>query len=114
MSINSITPISLLSFNPISKPDSLTNTESIPNTAQGNGLAKAGGDFAKFLNDAIQQVDSLQKNADAASAALATGQVQDLHTVMIALEKASLSLSMTVEVRNKVLDAYNEIMRMQI
>lgn len=75
---------------------------------------KENSDFSQFLADALKEVDSLQKNADAASVGLATGQIQDLHTVMVALEKASLSLSLTVETRNKVLDAYHEIMRMQI
>jgi len=82
--------------------------------ASPGGAHKAGNDFAQFLNAALQQVDGLQKEADAASLGLATGQIQDLHTVMIALEKASLSMALTVEVRNKVLDAYHEIMRMQI
>ncbi|MHB1650886.1 MAG: flagellar hook-basal body complex protein FliE [Desulfitobacteriaceae bacterium] len=114
MSINGITPLQALSpLSPLGKVDSLDNAV-LSGTEQGSGLAKAGGDFAKFLNDALQQVDTLQKNADAAGVALAAGQTQDLHTVMIAMEKASLSLSMTVQVRNKVLDAYHEIMRMQI
>jgi flagellar hook-basal body complex protein FliE len=71
-------------------------------------------DFAGFLKNEISKVDALLKNADAASIELATGQAQDLHTVMVALEKANLSLGLTVEVRNKVLDTYNQIMRMQI
>jgi flagellar hook-basal body complex protein FliE len=71
-------------------------------------------DFAGFLKKELYKVDALQKNADVASIELATGQTQDLHTVMVALEKANLSLGLTIEVRNKVLDAYNQIMRMQI
>lgn len=71
-------------------------------------------DFAGFLKNELYKVDALQKNADVSSIELATGQTQDLHTVMVALEKASLSLGLTIEVRNKVLDAYNQIMRMQI
>ncbi|HZK54569.1 MAG TPA: flagellar hook-basal body complex protein FliE [Desulfosporosinus sp.] len=78
-----------------------------------NGGAK-GTDFSKFLTDALGQVDALQKNADAASLQLATGQVDDLSSVMVALEKASLSLSLTVATRDKALEAYNQIMRMQI
>ena len=92
------------------KLDSVLGTS--PNLT--DGAQKAGTDFANFLNDALHQVDTLQKNADAASIGIATGQTQDLHTAMVALEKANLSLSLTVEVRNKVLDAYNQIMRMQI
>lgn len=80
----------------------------------GSGDGKSGSDFSKFLADALGQVDALQKNADAASLQLATGQVDDLSSVMVALEKASLSLSLTVATRDKVLDAYNQIIRMQI
>ena len=79
-----------------------------------SGVGKSGTDFSKFLTDALSQVDALQKNADAASLQLATGQVDDLSSVMVAIEKASLSLSLTVATRDKVLDAYNQIMRMQI
>lgn len=108
--IPAINPVFLNSLNPLQgvqqKDDSLG--------INGNGAAKVGADFSQFLADALKEVDALQKNADVASVGLATGQIQDLHTAMVALEKANLSLSMTVEVRNKVLDAYHEIVRMQI
>jgi len=84
------------------------------NISSGGGTQTSGPDFSQFLTDALGQVDALQKNADTASLQLATGQVDDLSSVMIALEKASLSLSMTVATRDKVLDAYNQVMRMQI
>ncbi|MHB8073715.1 flagellar hook-basal body complex protein FliE [Desulfosporosinus fructosivorans] len=109
MSITAIAPIiPLLSpLTPISAENSL-------NISLDGSAQKAGPDFSKFLTDALGQVDALQKNADAASLQLATGQVDDLSSVMVALEKASLSLSLTVATRDKVLDAYNQIMRMQI
>lgn len=91
-----------------------TSLDSTPNLSSGDGAQKAGPDFSKFLTDALSQVDSLQKNADAASLQLATGQIDDLSSVMVAIEKASLSLSLTVATRDKVLDAYNQVMRMQI
>lgn len=105
-----LNPVLLNSLNPTQGVEQ----KSKPDSAPGNGAAKMGADFSQFLQEALKEVDELQKTADAASVGLATGQIQDLHTVMVALEKASLSLSMTVEVRNKVLDAYHEIMRMQI
>lgn len=118
MAINPIPPIIpfnlINSLNATNSTDPSQGIQSNPGTGLGNGAAKAGSDFGQFLTDALNQVDALQKNADAASVGLATGQIQDLHTVMIALQKASLSLSMTVEVRNKALDAYQEIMRMQM
>lgn len=114
-------------FSPVAPLSSLQTTGSLTGlnaSGQGQGVAssepsaagaaKVGSDFSKFLADALEQVNALQQQGEAASAALVTGQVQDVHTVMIALEKASLSLGLTVEVRNKVLDAYREVMRMQI
>ena len=95
-------------------PITPTSLESTPNISSGDGAQKAGTDFSKFLTDALGQVDALQKNADIASTQLATGQVQDMSTAMVALEKANLSLSLTVSVRDKVLDAYNQVMRMQM
>lgn len=109
--VQGIMPLS--SLNPAQQAEGINKT---PNSAfgAGDGAGKAGNDFAKIFNDALQQVDGLQKSADAASMDLATGQAPDMHTAMVALEKADLSLSLAVEVRNKALDAYHEIMRMQI
>jgi|SRR5665648_53543 len=86
----------------------------LENLSSGEGTQKSGTDFSKFLSDAMGQVDALQKNAEAASLQLATGEVEDLSSVMVAIEKANLSLSLTVATRDKVLDAYNQVMRMQI
>ncbi len=111
MSIQPIAPIMPLGA---MKPITPTSLESTPNVSSGTGTQQAATDFSKFLNDALNQVDALQTNADAASMQLATGKVQDLSAVMVALEKASMSLSLTVSVRDKVLDAYNQVMRMQM
>ncbi|WP_425806947.1 flagellar hook-basal body complex protein FliE [Desulfitobacterium sp. Sab5] len=113
MAVNAIPPINSINMiNPGTAVNPVQNTNA--NIGQTNGIGKASSDFGQFLSDALNQVDALQKTADAASIGLATGQIQDIHTVMIALQKASLSLNMTVEARNKVLDAYQEIMRMQM
>jgi len=113
LSIAAIAPIApmmpLATMTPITPTD--LGTQSL---GLGEGTAKSGGDFSKFLSDALGQVDALQKNADAASLELATGQVEDMSGVMVAIEKASLALSLTVSTRDKVLDAYNQIMRMQM
>ncbi|MGI6120128.1 MAG: flagellar hook-basal body complex protein FliE [Desulfosporosinus sp.] len=108
MSIQPIVPITPLGA---LSPITATGLDSTPQIGPGD---KVDTDFSKFLTDALKQVDTLQKNADLASLQLALGQVDDLSTVMVALEKASLSLSLTVTIRDKVLDAYNQIMRMQI
>lgn len=67
--------------------------------------------FKAALNG-LQEVNNLQQTADQAAADLAVGKVDNIHDVMIAQEKANIALQFTVEVKNKVLEAYNQIMRM--
>jgi flagellar hook-basal body complex protein FliE len=70
--------------------------------------------FISYLNDALQEVDNLQKEAAESAQKLALGEEEYLHNTMIAYEKANLALQLTIEVRNKVIEAYQEIMRMQM
>jgi flagellar hook-basal body complex protein FliE len=70
--------------------------------------------FAKVLRDAAEAVNHLQQEADAATRDFAVGQSQSLHETMITLQKADLSLRLLTQVRNKAVEAYHEVMRMQI
>ncbi|WP_372869076.1 flagellar hook-basal body complex protein FliE [Planomicrobium okeanokoites] len=70
--------------------------------------------FGEIFKQAIQNVNQTQKASDKLTSDLATGQVENIHEVMIASEKASLSLELTMQVRNKVVEAYQEVMRMQV
>ena len=71
-----------------------------------------GGDFLSYLKRQLGEVDRLQQEADAASAGLGLGKV-GIQEAMIAVQKADVSFRLLVQVRNKALDAYREIMRMQ-
>jgi flagellar hook-basal body complex protein FliE len=71
-------------------------------------------DFGKLLSEALDKVNHLQKDAEKASIDLAAGKIQDISQVTIASEKAAVALQLTMQVRNKVIDAYQEIMRMQV
>lgn len=77
-------------------------------------LAGPGASFGTLLQRAIDRVNGLQHDADAAARAFALGQAPSIHETMIAMEKADLSLRFTAKVRNKVVEAYQEIMRMQV
>lgn len=66
--------------------------------------------FGKILTEASKNLEA----ADDAITQSSTGGPVDLHEVMIAMEKADISLRMLVQVRNKAIDAYQEIMRMQV
>ncbi len=76
--------------------------------------SEKGSGFGDVLKDAISTVNELQKQSDNDIQKLMTGESQDLHTTVIAMQKADLSFQMMMQVRNKIMDAYQEIMRMQI
>jgi flagellar hook-basal body complex protein FliE len=73
-----------------------------------------GKSFADTLKEAVATVNALQKNADVQAQNLATGRTDNVADVMIASEKADIALKLMVQVRNKIIDAYQEIMRMQV
>ena len=72
-------------------------------------------DFAGVLRNMLSSADSLQKQSDEITEAFVIGQGSvEIHDVVLAAEKARLVLDLTVAVRNKLVEAYQEIMRMQI
>ena len=73
-----------------------------------------GGDFASKLMDVLKEVNEAEHNARAKQNDLMTGRKVDYHDLMITMEKASVALQLTMAVRNKVLEAYSELSRMQI
>ena len=78
--------------------------------------AAAGGvDFAQVLKNSIEQVSQTQRQAETMSAKFAAGEGDaNLHEVMISLQKANLSFQEMVQVRNKLVTAYNDVMNMQV
>jgi flagellar hook-basal body complex protein FliE len=76
--------------------------------------AKAGGSFATVLEDSLTEVNRLQQKADASITELATGGKAGLHETMIAMEQASVSFKLMMQVRNKIVEAYQEVMRIQV
>jgi flagellar hook-basal body complex protein FliE len=96
--------LTLLSPNPA--------TEGIKQAQQ--AMQETGGSFSDALTTAISDVNSLQNAAGQAIDQMVSGQASDLHGVMIAVEKARTSFDLLMEIRNKTLDAYREIMRTQV
>ena len=86
----------------------------LPAPSPASGATNQGEGFGQVLEDATKKVSSLENQANGMAMKVASGDVADLHNAMIAMQKATLALNLTVEVRNKVLDAYQEIMRMQV
>ena len=92
---------------------------SIGSTATGNiasaaGGTKSGDGFSSVMNDLVGQVNQSQAKADEMVQSLALGEPVEVHQVMIALNEASNALNLTLQVRNKALEAYQEVMRLQI
>ena len=81
--------------------------------AKAGAAAGGGGGFGNFLKDAIDQVNSLEKNSNGELEKF-LNEKSDLHSVMIALEKADLSFQTMMQVRNKIVSAYQEIMKSQV
>ena len=73
-----------------------------------------GRSFSDFLGQMVQDVNTKQANAAGAVEGVLAGQNVPLHQAMIAMEEASVSFQLMVEVRNKLLESYQELMRMQI
>jgi flagellar hook-basal body complex protein FliE len=86
--------------------------QATPSIGEING-GGGGQDFAAKLADGLQNLSDLQAKADDLSVKAATGSLTDVHDYMIASTEASLATQLTVAVRNKAVEAFNEIMRMQ-
>jgi flagellar hook-basal body complex protein FliE len=83
-------------------------------TGAGSGTAaSSGGDFASQLSSSLQNLQSMDNNVDNLAVQAATGQLTDVHDYIIAATQANLATQLAVQVRNKGLDAFNEVMRMQ-
>ncbi|RXI98011.1 flagellar hook-basal body complex protein FliE [Anaerobacillus alkaliphilus] len=76
--------------------------------------AEAQNSFKVALSDALNNVNKAQHASALATEKLARGENIDLHQVMITAQKSSISLQATIEVRNKIVEAYQEVMRMQV
>lgn len=70
--------------------------------------------FGDYLKSALNSVNQLQTDSTQIGIDFAAGKTDNIHEVMIAGEKADIAMQLTMQIRNKVVEAYNEIMRMQI
>ena len=98
MAINSISSI-VSSAQQISKSGSAQQSE---------------GSFSNVLSQAMDNVEETEAAAQTANDGLLTGETTDIHTALIASQKAEIAVSLAVEVRNRVLEAYNSVMNMQV
>ncbi|MDQ0285595.1 flagellar hook-basal body complex protein FliE [Desulfofundulus luciae] len=91
----------------------LTLAPTVSQPAKPDAAAGAPG-FGRMLERALEEVNNAQVRADRVGLDFLTGRVQELHQVTIAMEEARIMMSLAVEVRNKIVEAYQEISRMQV
>ncbi|HZH58146.1 MAG TPA: flagellar hook-basal body complex protein FliE [Metabacillus sp.] len=103
--ISSVNPFQLTN-----QPDQVQPKFTAVNTSQSENKAS----FGETLKKAIDDVNKAQIESDKMTEALATGKNVELHDVMITAQKSSITLLTAVEVRNKAIEAYQEMMRMQV
>jgi len=84
----------------------------LENTPRSSGEEKNSG-FSKTLSGAMQEINSLQADADVQVSGLLQGNGQDVHGALIAVEKADVAFQLMMQVRNKIVNAYQEVSRMQ-
>src|SRR5262249_48820672 len=87
--------------------------KSLANPAQGQ-IQDSNDDFGHMLMDALKDVNASQQESNRLQNELMAGRPVEYHTLMIAMEKASTSMSLTLQVRNKLLESYQEISRMNV
>jgi flagellar hook-basal body complex protein FliE len=86
----------------------------LPKPATGDAAATAGGaGFAEALGKVVQAVESTETQANTAVSGMLSG-TTDVHDAMIAMQRADLTLQFSVQIRNKLVQAYSEIMRMPV
>jgi flagellar hook-basal body complex protein FliE len=100
MSVNAISSVS----SPIVAPPAIS----------GIGQPPAGGDFGQLMADALNRVEATQQAAHASAESFLNGETQEIHKVALDQQRAAITFDFFLQVRNKVISAYQEIMKMQV
>ena len=103
-----------MSITPITNTSQILSTLGRTNAAAGADAKAQGANFGGMITDAVKQLNQLQNEADTAATQAASGQNVDLHNVLVTVEEASLAMQLAIQVRNKMVESYQEIMRMQV
>jgi len=105
----SVSPVNIPGGLPIHGPANPTASP-IP----GSGLLPSPGDFAQLMGDYMQQASEMQSKVGTDIETLASGQSDNIHEVVLSAAQADLAIRMVLEIRNRLVNTYQEVMRMQI
>ena len=83
-------------------------------SSNANKSTASSGSFTDVLNDAISNAQDTEQAVQAQNAQVLTGETDDLHTPIVEAQKAELALNLAIQIRNKVVSAYNDVMNMQV
>jgi len=97
----------------ISQVSSVGNVDKTIKTDATNG-ENTNIDFMNVLKSTVNELNETQKQADEASASIATGTVKDLHQAAITIDKAEINMKLMLEIRNKALNAYKDLIKTQV
>lgn len=93
--------------------EGISSALSLPSTSVAQSSSGDDSAFATSVTGAIDELRALQSESDTLKVAAVTGDLDDIHSAMIASSRAAVTLELVAAVRNKGVDAFNEIMRMQ-
>src|ERR1700733_10711946 len=93
---------------------SIPSMPSLSGISSGGSTSPGGSAFQSVLGDAISKVESFQNDATSSVNKFLSGEGEELHKVALATQQADLSLQLFMQVRNKVVTAYNQVMQMQV
>ena len=101
--------------NPITGPGGLESIGPVTGGKPADGVESAGGrDFKEILLDSLDEVNRLQQEADSRTQALLSGETDNVAEVFAAVNKAGIAFDLLMEIRNKLLDAYQEIKQIRV
>ena len=102
-------------MNPIVPASSIPSLDNISSITNGKGAARSNGEggFSKLVDSFVQQTNENQVISDQAIEDLVQGKTDNVHHVVLAVANAEMSFQLFMEIRNKLIDSYNDLMRMQ-
>jgi len=102
-----VAPVNFLPTSSVGAPDLINSTKT-------QNVSDVSKSFSNVLGEALDKVNGAENSADQGVSQLVNGTANNLHDVTIGMEKSEIMLKLAVQVRDKAIDAYQEIMRMQV
>ncbi len=103
-----------MSIDPIGAAAEAAGLPSLPSLAPTAGVAGPDEGFGALVSSNLQRLEGMHDSTDSLAVQAATGDLQDIHDYMIASTQTSIATELTIAVRNKAVEAFTEIMRMQV